>query len=60
LGGVGVRFLTGILAPKQPDHTWLCTCCNSGAESHEELIKGSKDVASLLVCNRKKFFWLGL
>jgi len=32
---------------------------NSGAESGSELFKGSKDVASLLVCTRKKIFWLG-
>jgi len=28
---------------------------NSGAESGRELFKGSKDSASLVVCNEKKF-----
>jgi len=32
---------------------------NSGAEISRELFKGSKDVVSLLVCTRKKF-WLGV
>jgi len=32
---------------------------NSGTESDRELFKGSKDSASLLVCTRKKLFWLG-
>jgi len=32
---------------------------NSGGESGRELFKGSKDVASLLVCTHKKIFWLG-
>jgi len=34
--------------------------CNSGAKSGIELIKGSKDVASLLFCTRKKFFGWGV
>jgi len=34
--------------------------CSSGAKSGRELFKGSKDVASLLVCTRKKFFGWGL
>jgi len=34
--------------------------CSSGAESGRELIVGSKDAASLLVCTRKKFFGWGL
>jgi len=33
---------------------------NSGAESGRELFKGSKDVASLLVCTRKKLFGWGV
>jgi len=33
---------------------------NSGAESGKELFKGSKDVASLLVCTPKNFFAWGL
>jgi len=32
---------------------------NSGAESGTELFKGSKDVASLLFCTRKKHFLVG-
>jgi len=32
---------------------------NSGARSGRELFKGSKDVASLLVCTQKQIFWLG-
>ena len=32
---------------------------NSGAENGRELFKGSKNSASLLVCNEKKF-WLGV
>jgi len=32
---------------------------NSGAKSSRELFKGSKDVASLLVCTRKIFFGWG-
>jgi len=38
--------------PKKTDCAWLCNY-NFGAESGRELFKGS---ASLLVCNRKKFF----
>jgi len=30
----------------------------SGAVSAKELLKGSKDAASLAVCNETKFFWL--
>ena len=33
---------------------------NLGPESGRELFKGSKDVANLLVCTRKKFFGWGL
>ena len=29
--------------------------CNSGAKGGRELFKGSKDLASLGVCTRKKF-----
>ena len=32
---------------------------NSGTESGGELFKGSKDMASLLVCTWKYIFWLG-
>jgi len=39
-------------------HMALCTR-NSGAESGRELFKGSKDVANLLVCTRKKIFGWG-
>jgi len=39
-------------------HVALCTH-NSGAESSGELFKGSNDVASLLVCTLKNFFWFG-
>jgi len=34
--------------------------CNSGAKSGKELFKGSKDLASVLVCTRKKIFGWGL
>ena len=33
---------------------------NSGTESGRELFKGSKDSASLVVCNEKKLFGWGL
>jgi len=33
---------------------------NSGTKSGRELFRGSKDVASLLACTRKNFFWLGM
>ena len=33
---------------------------NSGAGCGRELFKGSKDLASLLVCTRKKIVWLGV
>jgi len=33
---------------------------SSGAKSGRELFKGSKEVANLLVCTRKTFFWLGV
>jgi len=33
---------------------------SSGAVSGRELFKGSKDVASLLVCTRKKIFGWGM
>jgi len=33
--------------------------CNSGAESGRELLNGSKDMASLLVCTRKIIFGWG-
>jgi len=33
---------------------------NSGAESGRELFKGSTNATSLLICTRKKNFWLGI
>jgi len=33
---------------------------NSGAESSRELFRGSKDAASLVVCNKKNFFSWGV
>jgi len=40
-------------------HVALCKV-NSGAESGRELFKGSKDMASLLFCNQKKNFLVGV
>jgi len=33
---------------------------NLGAKSGRELFKGTKDLASLLVCTRRKIFWFGV
>jgi len=39
----------------------VCTSdSNSGAISARELFKHSKSLASLVVCNEKKIFWLGI
>ena len=46
-----------ILAPKQPDRSWIYVHATQGTESGREVFKGSKDTASLLVCTRKKYIF---
>jgi len=62
-----IRLVSGILAPKQVDCTWLAYTShvalrtrNSGAESGGELFKGSKDAARLLPLHAKKLFGWGV
>jgi len=50
-----VQPLLRILAPKQPDRTWLCT----GVTPAPKVVESSKDPASLLVCTRKKMLGWG-
>jgi len=56
-------FVTGLFLPLT---FWRLTAFGmalrgnfSGSVSATDLVEASKDAASLLVCTRKKFFWLG-
>jgi len=46
-------------AKKQMDCTWLCAGISLLLYRFIDLVKVSKDAASLVVCTRKKIFWLG-
>jgi len=46
--------------PKTSSFQLPYQCYSSSADCARELFKGSNRSASLLVCTRKKIFWLGV